>query len=247
MNKIADIKDYIWTIPLIGGILLLISFFTPSAYATQMGISEYQWMWGLFHVDIYGYSPETDFFFNEEPIKYMIPIFLSGIFSAIIILITSIMLITSANSIRKGRKNSKEFENMWLGMGILIFIAAIIYMIGIHITTRNYLKWVISQLPSDGYIISDYWDVYEPGFGIIAPFLTGVLAIVGGIISKYVSKRKIIPIKEKVIPIKEKAIPTVEPSITKKLQVFNYCPECGQRITYKQSKYCPSCGFEFPR
>ena len=87
----VDIKDYIWTIPLIGGILLLISFFTPSAYASQFGISEYQWMWGLFHVEIYGYSPETDFFFNVEPAEYMIPIFLSGIFSAIIIFIASIM------------------------------------------------------------------------------------------------------------------------------------------------------------
>ncbi len=240
MNKIADIKDYIWTIPLIGGILLLISFFTPSAYATQMGISEYHWMWGLFHTEIYGYSPETDFFFNEKPAEYMIPIFLSGIFSAIIILIASIMLIISANSIRIGRRNSKEFENMWLGMGILIFIAAIIYMIGIHVTTRNYLKWVISQLPPDGYVISDYWDVYEPGFGIIAPFLTGVLAIVGAGISKYVSKRE-------VYPIKEKAIPTFEHSMTKKPKVFNYCPECGQKITYSESKYCSSCGFEFPR
>ncbi len=243
----ADIKDYIWTIPLIGGILLLISLFTPSAYATQMGIKEYHWMWGLFHVEICGFSPETGITITEEPAKYMIPILLSGIFSAIIILIASIMLITSANSIRIGRRNSKDFESMWLGMGIMIFIAAIIYMIGIDITTTNYLEWVVSQLPPDSYTIPDFWDVYDPGFGIIAPFLSGVLAIVGGIISKYVSKRKIIPIKEKVIPIKEKAIPTVEPSITKKLQVFNYCPECGQRITYKQSKYCSSCGFEFPR
>ena len=225
---------------MIGGILLLISFFTPSAYATQMGISEYQWMWGLFHVDIYGYRTETGLTLTEEPAEYMIPIFLSGIFSAIIILIASIMLITSANSIRKGRKNSKEFENMWLGMGILIFIAAIIYMIGIHVTMRNYLKWVISQLPPDGYVISDYWDVYKPGFGIIAPFLTGVLAIVGAGTSKYVSKREIFPIKEKVIP-------RVETLITKESKGFNYCPECGQQITYKQSKYCSSCGFEFPR
>jgi len=239
VNKIADIKDYIWTIPLIGGILLLISFFTPSAYATVMGISEYQWMWGLFHVDIYGYSPETGLTLTEEPAEYMIPIFLSGIFSAIIILIASIMLITSANSIRKGRKNSKDFENMWLGMGILVFIAAIIYMVGIDITTKNYLKWIISQLPPDSYTIPDFWDVYDPGFGIIAPFLSGGLAIVGGVTSKYVSKRE-------VIPLEKKAIPTAEPSITKEPKVFNYCPECGQKITYKESKYCSSCGFEFP-
>ena len=235
----ADIKDYIWTIPLIGGILLLISLFTPSAYATQMGIKEYHWMWGLFHVEIYGYSPETGFTIAEEPAKYMIPIFLSGIFSAIIILIASIMLIISANSIRIGRKNSKDFESMWLGMGIMIFIAAIIYIIGIDITTTDYLKWVVSQLPPDSYTIPDFWDVYDPGFGIIAPFLSGVLAIVGVATSKYVSKRKVMPIEKKVTP-------TIEPSITEEPKPFHYCPECGQKITYKESKYCSSCGFEFP-
>lgn len=238
MNKIADIKDYIWTIPLIGGILLLISFFTPSAYVSQFGISEYDWMWGLFHYEN-EYS-ETDFWFNQEPEKFMRPIFLSGIFSAIMILIASITLIISANSVRVRRKDLKEFGGMWLALGIMIFIAAIIYIIGIDITYRNFIEqWVIPQLPPDDYDVPSYWDTYDPGFGIIAPFITGVLAIVGAVAS-FLSKRE-------VIEIKEKAMPITKPSISKEFRVYNYCPECGQKITYKGAKYCSSCGFEFPR
>lgn len=240
MNKIAGTKDYIWTIPLTGGILLLISFFTPSAYISQFGISEYDWMWGLFHYDddIYGYT-KTDFWFNQEPAEYLIPIFLSGISSAIMILIASIALITSANSVRVRRKSSKEFGGTWLALGIMIFIAAIIYIIGIDITYRNfYENWVIPQLPPGDYAVPSYWDIYDPGFGIIAPFITGVLAIVGAVAS-FFSKRE-------VIPLKKKGILTAEPSITKEPKIFNYCPECGQKGIIKQGKYCPNCGFKFP-
>ena len=242
----AFIKDYIWTIPLTGGILLLISFFTPSAYATQMYVSEYHWMWGLFHVDVYGSSPETRLFLTEDPAEYMIPIFLSGFLSALMILIASIVLIISANSIRKGRKILKDFENTWLGLGIMIFIAAIIFIIGIDITFTNYIeKWMIPKMIDEGiippgdYDVPAYWDTYDPGFGIIAPFITGVLAIVGAATSKYVSKREVIPIKEKVLP-------TTESLMSREPKVLNYCPECGQKVTYKGGNYCSSCGFEFP-
>ena len=238
---------YIWTIPLIGGILLLISFFTPSAYASQMYVSEYHWIWGLYHTEIYGYSPKTGLWVTEEPAEYMIPIFLSCIFSALMILIASIMLITSANSIRIGRKSAKDFESMWIGLGIMIFIAAIIHIIGIDITTTNYIeKWMIPKMIDEGiippgdYDVPAYWDTYDPGFGIIAPFITGVLAIAGAVVSKYLSKREVIQIKEKVMPI-------TKPSISKEARVYNYCPECGQKVTYERSNYCSSCGFEFPK
>ena len=182
-------KDYIWTIPLIAGILLLISWFTPAAYYKGIESEEYFWMWGLWYTDSITSRSNTGFFLLEEPAKYMIPIFLSGIFSAIIILIGSIVLIISANSIRTGRKTTRDFASTWFGMSIIIFVAAIIYIIGIDITLTNLAEWVMTLLPPDSYSVPDFWDFYNPGFALIAPFLSGTLVIVGIAVSKYISKR----------------------------------------------------------
>jgi hypothetical protein len=242
---VADIKNYIWVIPLIAGILLLISWFTPSAYVSEMGIEEYYWMWGLAHASMAGYGSNTLFFPSEEPSKYMIPIFLSGIFSAIIILISSIILIISANIIRVGRKNAKNFENLWIGIGITLFIMTIIYVIAVDITIVNYIEnYVIPELIDEGaippgeYDVGSFWDTYDPGFAVIAPFLSFVLIIASVIASKYVSKR------EREIPIIEKSIPGTEPVITEENKTLRYCPECGQKVMYEGSKFCPNCGYE---
>ena len=43
----AEIKDYIWIVPLIGGILALGAFFAPAAYVETGGTYFYLWMWAL--------------------------------------------------------------------------------------------------------------------------------------------------------------------------------------------------------
>ncbi|MFX1411724.1 MAG: hypothetical protein ACFFA6_15340, partial [Promethearchaeota archaeon] len=84
-----------------------------------------------------------------------------------------------------------------------------------------------------------FWRNYDPGFAIIAPFLSGSLTITGVAVFKYVSKR------EDVIPFKEKILPIGEPSITEEPKGFHFCPECGAKIMYRKSKFCTNCGYEF--
>jgi len=187
-----DVRDYIWVAPLIAGILTLISFFTPAFYASQMGISEYNWMWGLSHVSISGYGSRTFFIPLEEPMQYTLPIFLTGIFTAIFILIGSIGFIAMANSIRKGIKKAKDSANAWIGMGILMIVGAIIYIIGIDITMMNYAEYQYLLLYPPPAILPPFWSVYNPGFAIIAPFLGAGISIVAGIASKIMKPREVI-------------------------------------------------------
>ncbi|MFW9880813.1 MAG: hypothetical protein ACFFG0_47735 [Candidatus Thorarchaeota archaeon] len=41
MNLIKELRDYIWALPMIGGVLILISFFTPAFYVDQIGYEVY--------------------------------------------------------------------------------------------------------------------------------------------------------------------------------------------------------------
>jgi len=194
-------------------------------------------MWGLFSFKSYYTETQYTFIPLEEPFEYMLPIFLSGIFSAIMILISSIMLIVIGNKVRTGRKEIKDVKNNLIGNGILMIVATIIYIVGIDITMINYVEYVISLIPN-GYIISDFWDVYNPGFAIIAPFLGAALSIIGGIASKYIKPR------EDVIQIEEsKDIPFKTPTEPLTGQI-RYCPECGQKLISEGIRFCTSCGFQ---
>jgi len=227
----ANIKDYIWVLPLIGGILTLIGLLTPVMYEEVAGMGQYYWLWGLWYLDAGIYGTRTRWVFEMDPKEYSPYIFFNFFIHFIIFLILAIVITVSAVKARK-EGGPQRFEKKWLAQGLALIIIAIIYLID----TEILMDWYYDKI---GASIDSYWDIFDPGFAIIAPFLSGSLIIAGAGASKYVSKRE-------VIPIKKKSIPTVEPSMTKEPKGFNYCPECGQRIAYKQSKYCSSCGFEFP-
>ncbi|MFX0082379.1 MAG: zinc ribbon domain-containing protein [Candidatus Hodarchaeota archaeon] len=234
MNSIREPRDYIWVLPLIGGVLILISFFTPALYADQMGIEEYYWMWGLWYGSAAGYGSDTLFIATEEPSKYMMPIFYSGLIPAVLILIGSIILIASSNAVRTGRRDIKNAENGWIGMGIMMIVASIIYIIAIDITVMNYVEYAYGTLPPG----LDLWDVYEPGFAVIAPFIGAVLSISGSIASKTIKPRR-----EPIFVGEKKEIITKKP-IGEVSHEINFCSECGHQLLYKGSKFCSNCGSE---
>lgn len=243
MNLIKEPKDYIWALPIIGGVLILISFFTPAFYSNQIiysiRIEEYYWMWGLFYVSITGYDSKTDFIATQEPSQYTMPIFFSGLIPAVLILIGSIMLIASSNAVRTGRRDIKNVENGWIGMGFMMIVASIIYIIAIDITMINYVEYQFEQ--EFGYVpldIPDLWDVYDPGFAIIAPFIGAVLSIAGSIVSKTIKPREgPIFVGEKKGIITKKPIGEISHQI-------NFCSECGHQLLYSGTKFCSHCGNE---
>ena len=234
MNLIKEPRDYIWALPIIGGVLILISFFTPAFYANLAGIEEYYWMWGLWYGSATGYGSDTLFIATEEPSQYMMPIFLSGIIPAVLILIGSIMLIASSNAVRTGRRDIKNVGNGWIGMGIMIIVASIIYIIGIDITMMNYIEYAIGPIPP-GF---DIWDVYDPGFAIIAPFIGAGLSIAGSIASKTIKPR------EEPIFIREQKGPIIKKPIGEISHKINFCSECGHQLLHEGHRFCSHCGNE---
>ncbi|MFW9941693.1 MAG: zinc ribbon domain-containing protein [Candidatus Thorarchaeota archaeon] len=228
---IKEPKDYIWVLPIIGGVLILISFFTPAFYANIGGVEEYYWMWGLW----YGSTPiesDTIFMATEEPARYMMPIFLSGIIPAVLILIGSIFIIASSMLVKSGRIDIRSVENGWIGMGIMMIVASIIYIIAIDITMLNYLEYKIGTL-LPGFSI---WDVYDPGFAIIAPFIGAGLSIVGSIASKAIKPR------EAPIFVGERKGPITKTPIGETSHRIKFCSECGHQLLYEGGKFCSHCG-----
>ena len=233
MNLIREAKDYIWALPIIGSVLILISFLTPAFYAEQVGNEIYYWMWGLAHGSNTGYGSDTTFIFTEEPTQYTIPIFFAGLIPALIILIGSIMLIISSNAVRTGRRDIKNAENGWIGMGIMI-----IFIIGIDITMINMVEYIYEE--AYGYVppLRDFWDAFDPGFAIIAPFIGAGLSIAGSIASKTIKPREEpIFVGEKKGPITKKPIGAISHKI-------NFCSECGHQLLYSGTKFCSHCGNE---
>ena len=233
MSLIKDLREYIWTLPLVGGVLMLISVFTPAYSANLYPVEEYYWMWGLNYVSVSGYGSQTIFIAAEEPSQYLMPVFLVGFIPFLLILICSLALVISGNAVRTGRCDVKHRENLWIIMGIIMFVAPIIFIIGIDITIKNYLEYVLGPMPP-GY---DFWGVYNPGFAVIAPFIGGVLSIGGSIASKVIKPREV-PIYARQ---KQGGIITKTP-IGQVSHKINFCSECGHQLLYDGSKFCSSCG-----
>ena len=234
LNK--DPREYIWALPILGGFLGIISFFTPAHYANDFGINLNFWMWGLYNISAGDYS-ETGFIFAEEigPLQYTLPIFLSGLIPAILILISSIMLTASSNAVRTGKRDIKNVENGWIGMGIMMIVASIIYIIAIDITWMNLMEYVYGEPYPPG--VPGFWDSFDPGFAVIAPFLGASFSIVGSFASKKIKSRE--------IPIsgiqKQSGVITKTPigEISHKIK---FCFECGHQLLYDGAKFCSSCG-----
>ena len=233
MNPIKELREYIWALPLIGGILILISIFTPAYSANMYPVEEYYWMCGLNYVSVSGYGSQSLFIAAEEPTRYTMPIFLSGLIPLITILICSVALAISANSVRTGRTLSKHRENLWIVMGITLIIAPIIFIIAIDYTIMAYLEYQLGPIPPS----LDFWDVYDPGFAVIAPFIGAVLSIAGSIASKKMQPREV-PILARQT---QGGIITKTPigEISHKIK---FCSECGHQLLYEGAKFCPHCG-----
>ncbi|MFX1411298.1 MAG: hypothetical protein ACFFA6_13190 [Promethearchaeota archaeon] len=138
-------------------------------------------MWGLIFLDAGPYGSSTVWFYEIEPTQVTIFIFLQkfihfmGLFIfAAWICITAYKAATEANTNR--------YELFWIILGISLIIITISYIIETEIMMNYYFDEYRSLKLS-------YWETYDPGFAIIAPFLSGGLSIIGSILSKYLRKR----------------------------------------------------------
>ncbi|MFX1377025.1 MAG: zinc ribbon domain-containing protein [Promethearchaeota archaeon] len=223
--------------------MLLISLFTPAFYATSiLGIKEYNWMWGLSYTSITGYGSRTVFLPAEEPLEYLMPIFLIGFIPFVLFLLCTVALIISANTVRTGRTDAKNRENLWITISIPLFIASIVYIIGIARTTKDYIIYMYEEIYGyPPYGLADFWDVYNPGFAIIAPFIVALLSLAGGILSKTIKPRQ-----EPLFIRQKPGMITKKPfgQLGQVTHEIKFCSSCGYQLLFDGAKFCSNCGNE---
>ncbi len=235
----ADVKRFIWLIPLIGGILAIIATIaTPAVSMNFMGMArDNLWMWGFYTLEAAMPGPES--------VAHFIPNLLGLIISIVVtalIVVSGILLILFAVLSRKGSR-LKLVRNMSIIAGVLIIAGEILWLI-----------MVPANFPYDQYGFwsgypGDFWkycygpiclNMHNVGFGIIGGFMAAGLAFLAVGMATYYSKER----TEKVTKVKEPILPSEEKSTVTKTELL-FCSECGSKIEDPNLKVCTNCGHKF--
>jgi len=220
--------EYVWSIPLLSGILAIITILTPVASFNMMGVSWNWWMWNLTVMGVSGLGSETVFI---SEVDFLIP----SLITTSIMILSLISLLSLAAKVRKRRFDLKNFESTSIIIGALLIGITIYYLLAMD--SAFYDGLVIAGVPFPAGL--HYWEVFNPSFGVIGPFLSAVLAFIGAGVFRYYSKRK-----DDLIPSKMGILEKKGP-IVKSKQGLNFCPECGQKTADFAQRFCMKCGIEF--
>ncbi|MFW9945327.1 MAG: zinc ribbon domain-containing protein [Candidatus Odinarchaeota archaeon] len=233
----------IFIIPLIAGILVVISLFTPATYMNFSGLKDYHWLWGLYILD-------TPTLHARGFLGTIHPSYIS----TILIGIGGIVSIIYAIKLRLGRKEFKNMRDITIFAILLIITGEILWLILVPLLFPT-VELLGPVIPGD---ILSFWrfhygadmQLHYVGFGIIGGIIAVVLSFITIGVTHHYSKGELITIPEKVkipekIPKIEKPIlptKTVNPIEPTKL---NYCPACGKKIEVPDANFCTECGHQF--
>jgi len=234
----ADVKKYIWVVPIIVGILAIVTLITPVASLNlyQSGTGNL-WMWDLYVYNIAGILVGTEFV--TEPMV-MIP----SLIATSLIAIGGVVSLVSGIILKRNDEIRKVIIPSAI-MGILFIVAELLWLIlvPLNFPIESYLG-----TPPPGFTY-DFWNIRAYGmsislhtvnFGFIGGFLAAGLAFGGAGAAHYYSKER----EEKMPKEKEISPPTEEARPPEKTE-FEFCPECGAKIDDPSLKFCGKCGHEF--
>lgn len=155
LQNLKKFRENLWSIPLIGGALILISLLTPVAVNFNSYGVIYIWIWGLAYS---GYS-------NYATIPGLLAV--PSIVFSIFIFFSALVIINSANRYRKSRKLHIEFL---LISSASVLISVILWVVFVEIA------WIVVGL--------NFWGYYIPTFGLFGIFIGSLLGIYGHFIVK---------------------------------------------------------------
>jgi len=232
----ADVKKYVWAIPVIAGILAIVSLLTPVASMNYMGIlSANLWMWDLYTHNFTGFSSSTEFI--TEPMV-MIP----SLIATSLIFIGGVGCLASGFILRKNDELRKGIIPSAL-MGTLFIVGEFLWLIlvPLNFPIEDYFPPLLPGMSLTFWNLSYSGlniNLHTVGFGLIGGFLAAGLAYGGAGAARYYSKERevIVPEKKEIIP------PTKEPTASETPEL-KFCPECGAEIEDPDIKFCGKCGF----
>ncbi|TFF94220.1 MAG: zinc ribbon domain-containing protein [Promethearchaeota archaeon] len=204
--------DYVWIIPLIGIIVILVSSLLPAAYMTDIsGISSFN-LWGFSFN--YGSYP-ANVTWIQDPFIIIIRLITGGI------VIVSVVLVYYLISYRNGKIGTEKLQLVYL-------IYPIVY-------TTLLIGWIL--LWEFSYFIfqdKNFWGMYSPGFGLITAFIGAALVLFGILLIKTIPEQKL-PHQKKIPRSQELQ------TKTRSSEHRNFCPNCGEKVS-KNDMFCRSCG-----
>lgn len=183
----GEIKDYLWQLPSIGGIISIIAILCPAAYF-EYGNPDYffnfryveLWMWNLTYHSFNGWFFGLAFGYHSSTIdiylnfNYFSLIF-GLVFSCIIIIISS-LTIFYANQVRKRKIEPSKAIKLWFLFAIIMISSVIGWML-----TQDFF---IQQTSTFNDIPFSFWTYFTPGFGVIGPFIAAVIILINILLAK---------------------------------------------------------------
>jgi hypothetical protein len=241
MYKRKEAGDFVWIFPLIAGICTVIAILTPTATFSYPGMSWSWWMWDLSVMTYIGYPPLA-FFISD--LDFIVP----SIITTSAMLLSVVNLFTLSGTTKKRKLNTKDFILMSLISALLSIGIMIYYAFSVAFAFNDGLLVEGAEFPPGFH----FWIEFDPSFGIILPYISAILSFIGiGLFRHYSNQRgafvplekspppKIVVKTPKTEPVKESHIMSVQKGS------FNYCPECGHKVTRADAKFCTNCGFKF--
>ena len=188
-----NIKN-IWILPFLGGLLSLIVLIIPTAssyfLSEEYELTRHFWLWGLFYGRLYIFERfDTETFFGLN--IFAPEIFIPALLATILIFVSARSCIKTARRLRKGERSFSEIKKAWIVAGILYFTSAMIYVVGMQVGFSLYEQRI-------GGSSVNFWQNYVPNFGIIAPFISGFLVIVGVILGTAIAGKEDTPFRNKI-------------------------------------------------
>ncbi|NVM19017.1 MAG: zinc ribbon domain-containing protein [Candidatus Lokiarchaeota archaeon] len=228
MYKKTEKKYNIWVIPLVAGFCAIIAILAPTAYFSYGGVTWNWWMWDFTTMSAIGYE-SVSLFISE--VDFIIP----AIITTFAVLLSAINLFIISNTTRKRYLNTKNFELMSLISAVMSIGIMIYYIIALDIAFYDGLIVEGTLFPAGFH----FWDTFSPGFGIIMPFISAIIAFIGIGVFRYYSKRI-----DDIIPPKMGTVQEYIP-MSKSMGSLNFCPECGYKLLQADANFCTNCGFKF--
>ena len=183
----GEIKDYLWPLPSIGGLISIIAVLCPAAYFTIVNPGFFSgfyhvelWMWNLAYNPSYGWVLGLGFSIYGSSLSFSLnfnfsSLVLGIIFSCIIIIVSS-FTIFYANQVRKRKIKPSRAIKFWFLFAIIMITSVIGWMLA--------QEFVIQQTSTYNDLPFSFWTHFTPGFGIIGPFIAALLILINILLAK---------------------------------------------------------------
>ncbi|MHA2259921.1 MAG: hypothetical protein ACXACO_18310 [Promethearchaeota archaeon] len=190
----SKVKDYTWTFPLFGGLLIIFALLTPSAFYFSKGRYYNLWAWGLL---VYKNQGSNHLLLVDSNIFYF-----TSIISSIIIIICAFLLISTGVVLKKNIKRNIQINRRWKLPAWISIITMMIWMIIFELNTTMFISGEGSGDMNVIRVLS-FWGIFHPGFGVFGVFLGGLISIIGSIMEEKKFNRMIYSKNEIIAKIKE--------------------------------------------